>query len=203
MGVHVPIDVHKAHVFFYNPTNGSPRQTTTRVIKKNRFGMCWFAARLLQQMFPSRPVGLERFLCLRTIWHDTLFAPLTAHVQDAFFRLHGPKVESRELADTEPRGIQQLEQCAIASQEQDSIVPFNPCASGGGGNCSSPLPRRRSFVRLRLFHICELVQELIHFFRGKHRRNAFRELWRGHKSCWILLQQLLPHAVFEQGAYRG
>src|ERR1700740_781556 len=67
MRVHVPIDVHKAHVFFYNPTDGSLRQTTTLVIKKNRFGTCWFAAHLLQQMFPSRPVCLERFLCLRAI----------------------------------------------------------------------------------------------------------------------------------------
>ena len=102
MRVHVPIDVHKAHVFFYNPTNGSLRQATTGVIQKNRFGMPWLAAGLLQQMFPSGPLGIERFLGLRTVGHDALFIPLTAHVQDALCLLHGPKVESRELADAEP-----------------------------------------------------------------------------------------------------
>src|SRR5882762_7550779 len=122
MRVHVPIDVHKAHVFFYNPTNGSLCQATTGVIQKNRFGMYWLAAGLLQQTFPSGPVGLKRFLCLRAVGHDALFISLTAHVQDALFLFHGPKVEPRELADAEPGCIKQLEQCAITAQEQDTIL---------------------------------------------------------------------------------
>jgi hypothetical protein len=204
MRVHVPIDVRKAHIFFYNPTNGSLRQTTPHVIQKNRFGIYWLvAADLLQQMFPSGPVGLERFLCLRTVRHDTLFLPLAADVQDALFLLHGPKVEPRELADAEPRCIKQLEQRAITAQEQDTVVLSGARASDWRSNQLGPLPHRRSSPRFGLFHIREIVQEQIHFFLRKHRRNALREFWRSHKSGGILLQEVLPHAVFEEGTYRG
>src|SRR5258708_21095130 len=94
-----PVDVGNADVFLHDTANGALGKTPTRIIEEYRFRMGVLPAsgsiRLLQELFPHRPIFLERFLGFGTIGKDAFLIALAANAQNALFLLHVHKIESR------------------------------------------------------------------------------------------------------------
>src|SRR5258708_16508006 len=92
MRMEVPVDVGNADVFLHDTANGALRKTPTRIIEEYGFRMGVLPAsgsiRLLQELFPHRPIFLERFLGFGTIGNDAFLIALAANARNAFFLLH-------------------------------------------------------------------------------------------------------------------
>src|SRR5580704_17812609 len=79
-------------------------------------------ARTRQQFAANGPVALERLLRLRAIRDDALFIALADHPQHPLFAIDIVDIETGELTHAQARSIQQLENRAIALQQQRRIL---------------------------------------------------------------------------------
>src|ERR1700743_2376421 len=120
MRVKIPIDVRKAHVFLYEPSNGTLGQPPPRVIKKNSltvWGPLPPASRrrfLREQLLTQAPIVVERFLCLRSVRHDALLVAFAANSQYAFLLIDINQVQPGKFAHAQPRRVKKFQQRTIA-----------------------------------------------------------------------------------------
>src|SRR5260221_6843709 len=203
MRVQVPIDVRQLDVLLYDSPHRTLRQPPARVIQKRRIGArrrpphASTAGGLQQELFPKWPVFVQRLLRLRPVRHDAFLVALPAHAQHLLFPLHVFQVQARELAHTQSRGIEQLQQRAIAAQQQSFSARSSPL------RCTTLtfLRRQTSACRSRPC-VRQVIQKSIHLFRGKHRRNSLRQLRRRHEPRRIVLDHPFAHAILEKRTQR-
>lgn len=136
--VKVPVHIDEADVFFDDAANGALRKAAPSVIEEDGFGVRRIAAaatggaagRLRKQLIAKGPVFFEGFLGFRAIGDDAFFVAFAAHSEDAFFLVDVDDIEAGEFADAKAGGVEELEQGAIAPEEQALVFEFDRSADG-------------------------------------------------------------------------
>src|SRR5258708_24168135 len=123
----IPMHVCQANVFFYDATNGALRKAAASVVEEDCFAVRGTATpparpRLQQELFAYRPICFQRFLRFAAVGNDAFLVALAAHAQHFFVSVHVDEVQSSEFADAQARGVEKLQQRAIALQHQAFLV---------------------------------------------------------------------------------
>ncbi len=158
--------------------------------------------RLLQELFAHRPIFLQGLLSLGSIRHDAFLAALAADAQNALFLLHIYQIKARKFTDAQARSVKEFQHGSVAPKEQTFSGSYRTALPGwrirAGLMRMQPFPLSRAAAAYISFRPAQLIEEAIHFFCGKHRRDALRQLRRGNKTRGVFLQQFLSHAILEE-----
>src|SRR5689334_13422060 len=155
-------------------------------------------SRLEQKFVAQGPVSFEGLLCLCAVGNDAFFIAFAANAEDTLFAVHVGEVETGEFADAKTSGVEQLQESAIAlEQEAGAGGRFGELRLRSGGI------RSLSFGAAITSDASQFVEKAVHFFGGEHRGDALGELGGGNEAGGIFLKHLFADAVAEKGAESG
>src|SRR5271163_1607888 len=163
MWMQIPFHLHHARILFHNGVDGARFEPRAAHAEENSLGIAAFGP-LGANLIAHRPVRLQRLQRLIAKGDDALLAAFAEHADDLRTLVDIAEAESGQFAYTNSRGVEQLQNGAIALQDEQLALTAHRTRIAA--QLSDP-------PRASRLHIIEQAR---HFLGGRNIGNALRQL---------------------------